>query len=62
MAPATLKETRTNEPVEEEFLKEGERKMDSGMIWLVVFMLLMIAAGIGQFVMNLRKRRAKHGS
>jgi len=34
--------------------------MDSGMIWLLVFMFLAIAGGIAQFVVNLRKRRAKH--
>jgi len=29
------------------------------MIWLFVFLLLMIAVGVVQFVANLRKRKAK---
>jgi hypothetical protein len=33
--------------------------MESNMIWLLVFLALMIAGGIAQFVVNLRKRRAK---
>jgi len=33
--------------------------MESNLIWLVVFLLLMIVGGVAQFVVNLRKRRAK---
>jgi hypothetical protein len=36
--------------------------MDTGMIWITVLMLLMVAGGIVQFLANLRKKRAKQGS
>lgn len=32
---------------------------NSSMIWLSVFMLLVIAGGVVQFVANLRKRKGK---
>lgn len=35
--------------------------MENSMIWLFVFVFLAILAGIGQFVVNLRKRRMRHG-
>ena len=33
--------------------------MEGNMIWLVLFLLLMIAGGVGQFIANRRKRREK---